>query len=232
MVPENRVLSGQELTHGGTKVKFGSKTPKIVVRSLLFLVGLVVLVFVYRSLQPQEETTPLVLSEEKGLTLLNASYEGWDEAKRSWLLEAAQIFQTKDGKNSTFQGVKKIQFFQKDQRSLSLKADEATLDLKKNLLMLTNVQGYMTEGEFTTEEMSINTKTKKITSSKRISFSKEGLKVEADQMEGDFETEEYIFCGNLHVQQKNNRSRGETFRYYAQEDRFEIQGGVEVELEL
>lgn len=212
-------------------MRVGNKAGKIALRTLLYLLGLVMMILIYLSFRPQPEGEP-VITVEKGLTLLQASYEGWDEKQRSWRLEAAQIFETKDGKNLHFEGIENIEFFQAGERSLSLTAEAAQLEQKENLLTIKQVHGRINEGEFTTTKISVNTKTKKVDCPQKIFFAKAGLKVEADRMEGDLESEEYFFTGDLQVEQKNSRSRGETFRYWAQEDRFEIEGEVEVELEL
>lgn len=215
---------------GGIKVGPG-RAGKMFKRNLIFLSILLVLILFYLTLRSEREV-PVSSLENKGLLLYNASYEGWDEEKRLWVVEAERIWQAKDGKNLFFHGVKNLQFFQNDDHSISLLASEAKIELKKELLTISEVRGFISEGEFTTKEVKINTKTRQVFCDNRISFQKEGLKVEADRMEGDLEAEEYLFSGNLKVKQKNNYSRGKTFRYFAKEDCFEILGEVEVELEL
>ncbi len=215
---------------GGIKVGPG-RVRRVFKKSLIYFTILLVLVLFYLGLHSEREI-PASYLENKGFLLYNASYEGWDEAKRLWVVEAEQIWQAKDGRNLFFQGIKKFQFFQEDERSFSLHANEAKMEFKKELLTIYEVSGFMVEGEFTTKEVKINTKTKQVLCENRIIFQKEGLKVEADRMEGDLNAEEYLFSGNLKVKQKNNYSRGKTFRYFAKEDCFEIQGEVEVELEL
>ncbi len=199
----------------------------------MFLFALAVAVLLYLSWRPdwtldsqQRPTT------EQGITLLNSRYEGWDGAKRIWTLEATEIFRATDGKTVNFRGIENIRFYQEDDRVLAFNADTALLDLKQNVLLLTEVQGEINGGRLQTAGLKLDLNRKKIESAHPLSFAKEGLALQANQLEGDFETEEYFFSGDLEVVQGKQRSRGQIFTYYAKDDRFELKGDVEVELEL
>ena len=166
------------------------------------------------------------------MTLFNSRYEGWEGAKRVWTLEATEIFRTADGEMVNFRGIENIRLYQEDDRILVINADTARLDLKQKVLILTGVQGEINGGRLHTAGLKLDLERKQIESSHPLSFKKEGLELQANQMEGNFETEEYLFSGDLEVVQGKQRSRGQIFTYYAKDDRFELKGDVEVELEL
>ncbi|NLW55538.1 MAG: LPS export ABC transporter periplasmic protein LptC [Firmicutes bacterium] len=209
----------------------GEKVRKLGLRIALSLLGLGVLILIYLSFLPQPEVES-VLTGEEGLNLRQACYEGWDGQERLWRLEAAEIYELKGERNLYFAGLEKIEFFQGGEPSLTLTAEEAELRQKEKLLLIKQVRGELQEGEFMTAEVYVDTETRKVTCPQKVTFVKAELRVEANRMEGDLKSEEYLFTGDLQVEQKNSRSRGEVFRYWAQEDRFAIEGGVEVELEL
>ncbi len=201
--------------------------------NLMILLGLTGLVLFYFSLRPV--VTPAVeegLLPPQGVTFLEGRYEGWEGTKRIWSLEAEEIFRTADGRRISFQGIKEIRFFQEDGHALFFRADQAVLDLKRNVLTLDRVEGELNGGELLTDKMELNLEAKTIKCSQPLSLVKEELQLEAKQMEGNFQTEEYRFFEDLAVVQKNHRFWGRSFDYYAKEDRFEIQGAVEVELQL
>lgn len=200
---------------------------------VMFLFGLVVAVLLYLSWRPDMTlVTPQKPAAEQGVTLFNSRYEGWEGAKRVWTLEATEIFRTADGEMVNFRGIENIRLYQEDDRILVINADTARLDLKQKVLILTGVQGEINGGRLHTAGLKLDLERKQIASSHPLSFKKEGLELQANQMEGNFETEEYLFSGDLEVVQGKQRSRGQIFTYYAKDDRFELKGDVEVELEL
>ncbi|HHW12528.1 MAG TPA: LPS export ABC transporter periplasmic protein LptC [Firmicutes bacterium] len=200
---------------------------------LTILCGLGVGVLLYMSWRPEIPLDPRQKPlNERGVALFNSRYEGWEGAKRIWTLEAAEIFRTTDGKTVNFRGIENIRLYQEDDRILAIKADTGRLDLKQNVLTLTGVQGEINGGRLHTAGLKVDLERKEIASTHPLSFAKEGLELQANRMEGNFETEEYLFSGDLEVVQGKHRSRGQVFTYYAKEDRFELKGDVEVELEL
>jgi len=200
---------------------------------LTAICGLVALVLFALSLRPLSEPgADLDPAVEQGVTLLNSRYEGWEGTKRIWTLEAAEIFRSADGRRINFRGIETIRYYQGDDRFLVINADTAMLDLKRNVLKLNGVRGEINGGQLYTAGLELDLEQKQIKSSALLSFTKEGLDLQASQMEGDLQTEEYRFTGDLEVVQKNHRSRGQTFTYYGKEDRFELSGDVEVELKL
>ena len=233
MAPENKVLCGQELTGGEIKMVFGKGQIRTVKVVLILIFGLTGLVLFFLSFRPV--FTPAVeegSSLSPGTTFFDGRYEGWEGTKRIWSLEAEEIFRTADGRQISFQGITEIRFYQEDGRELLVCADQAVLDLKRKVLILDRVLGELNGGELRTDKMELNLEAKTIKCPQPLSLVKEELQLEAKQMEGNFQTEEYRFFEDLVVVQKDHRFWGGAFDYYAKEDRFEIQGAVEVELEL
>ncbi len=210
----------------------GKIASRPVLSIFLFLLGLGIFLLIFFSFLPQPEAEPEPVQTQKGLTLRQTSYEGWDGKERLWRLEAAQIYELKGEKNLYFTGLEKIEFFQAGKPAISLTAAEVELRRKEKKLLIKEVRGRLHEGEFATAEVYVDLETRKVTCPQKVTFVKAELRVEANRMDGDLKSEEYRFTGDLLVEQKNSRSRGEIFRYWAQEDRFAIEGGVEVELEL
>lgn len=199
----------------------------------MILGGLGVTVLLYLSWRPEmPPASHQNTTGERGAALFNSRYEGWEGAKRIWALEAAEVFRTADGKTVDFRGIEQIRLYQEADRILAIKADTGRLDLKRNVLTLTGVQGEINGGWLHTAGLKVDLERKAIASSHPLSFAKGELALQANQLEGNFETEEYLFTGDLEVVQGKQRSRGQVFTYYAKEDRFELTGEVEVELEL
>ena len=73
-----------------------------------------------------------------------------------------------------------------------INADTARLDLKQKVLILTGVQGEINGVRLHTAGLKLDLERKQIASSHPLSFKKEGLELQANQMEGNFETEEYL----------------------------------------
>ncbi|HHT48805.1 MAG TPA: LPS export ABC transporter periplasmic protein LptC [Firmicutes bacterium] len=198
--------------------------------AVVSLLGAIILF--YLSLRP----IPIPVSEaeptERGVTFLDGRYEGWEGNKRSWFLEAAEIFRPAEGQKVTFRAINQLCYFQEDGPDLVLTAGSATLDLKRDRLTLVGVDGEVGGGKLSTEEIEFDLEKKLVKCSPPLSFTKEQLKVEAERMEGNLQTGEYCFFGGLEVVQKDQRIRGESLTYYVNEDRFEIRGAVEVELTL
>lgn len=200
---------------------------------IMLLGGLTVPVLLYFSWRPDPTLDLHPRSGTvQGVTLLNSRYEGWEGARRIWSLEAAEIFRSPNGETVNFRGIENIRIYHDDDRSLIINAETARLDLKQNVLILTGVRGEINDGRLQTVGMKLDLDRKQIKSSYPLSFTKQGLALQANQLEGNFETEEYLFSGDLEVVQGKQRSRGQVFTYYAKEDRFELTGNVEVELEL
>jgi len=199
---------------------------------LAVLCGLAVLILFYLSMRPL--LTPAMEEDatERGATFLGGRYEGWEGTKQSWLLEAAEIYRPTDGQKVTFRGIHRICFFQEDGHNLVLKAASATLDLKRNSLTLIEVGGEVGGGRLYADKMELDLDKNQVSCAPPLSFTKERLIVQAERMEGNFQTGEYCFSGDLEVVQKDHRIRGHSFIYQANADRFEIRGAVEVELTL
>ncbi|NLY90035.1 MAG: LPS export ABC transporter periplasmic protein LptC [Firmicutes bacterium] len=199
---------------------------------LAILCGLAGLILFYFSLRPLLTPATEEHREEQGATFLGGRYEGWEGTKQSWCLEAAEIFRPADGRKIIFRGIDQICFFQEDGNNLVLKAAAATLDLKRNSLTLDKVRGEVGGGRLEADKMELDLDKKLVRCDPPLSFTKERLKVQAQRMEGNYQTGEYCFSGDLEVVQKDHRIRGHSFVYQANADRFEIRGGVEVELTL
>jgi LPS export ABC transporter protein LptC len=212
---------------------FGKGRLRMVRTVLILILGLTGLVLFFLSFRPlftpavEEGALPL-----RGTTFFDGRYEGWEGTKLIWSLEAEEIFRTTDGRRISFQGINEIRFYQENGRELLVRADQAVLDLRRKILILDRVEGELNGGELLTDKMELNLDAKTIKCPQPLSLVKEELQLEAKQMEGNFQTEEYRFFGDLAVIQKDHRFWGGSFDYYAKEDRFEIQGSVEVELEL
>ena len=199
---------------------------------LVILAGLVCLVLIYLSLRPVLTPGAEERPGEQGVTFWGGRYEGWEGTKQSWLLEAAEIFRDADERRITFRAVRRLCFFQEDGPDLVLKAASATLDLKRNRLTLQGVEGDVGGGRLQAEQLELDLDQKLVKSDLPLSFTKERLRVQAARMEGNYQAGEYCFSGDLDVVQKDHRIRGHSFVYQAKADRFEIRGGVEVELTL
>lgn len=212
-------------------MKAGKKGIRGVVLFLLSFCGILLVFFSLRPL-PERVTEQSLKTEQQGVTLLGSRYEGWEGTAKIWAMEAAEIFRTADGRRITFRGVKNIVFWPENGQPFTLKADKGFLDLKVNLLTLKEISGDLNGGELLTREMEIDLDKKEINCPQLLTFKKEGLALQANRMAGNFETGEYQFSGDLEVIQKDQRLRGRIFTYYAKEDRFQIQGEVEVELDL
>ncbi|HEY8392012.1 MAG TPA: LPS export ABC transporter periplasmic protein LptC [Capillibacterium sp.] len=199
---------------------------------LVIVGGLACLVLFYLSLRPVFAPATEEQPGEEGVTFMGGRYEGWEGTRQSWFLEAAEIFRSADERKITFRGIRRICFFQEDGYDLVLKAASATLDLRRNILTLTGVEGEVGGGRLEAEQIELDLDKKLVKSNLPLSFTKESLMVQAARMEGNIQAGEYCFTGELGVAQKEHRIRGQSFVYQVKVDRFEIRGGVEVELTL
>ena len=93
------------------------------------------------------------------------------------------------------------------------------------------IRGRLEGGIFSTEEAEINLETREIICPQPVVFTREDLPISAGRMEGNIDTEDLLFSGGVLIERKGEfRIRGEALRYWGDRKRFELMGGVELEL--
>jgi lipopolysaccharide assembly outer membrane protein LptD (OstA) len=107
------------------------------------------------------------------------------------------------------------------------------MNMRKNVLRIGGgIKGRIEQGGFETKEVEVNTKTSKIKVPGEIVFYREDLWIKAQEMTGDLDTEVLTFSGEILLIEGDYTARGQSLKYYGKEERYVLEGGIEVELAL
>lgn len=197
--------------------------------------GLIVLALVIWSLIPRQDNRSEIPVSREGMTLVGTALIGWEKQEINYKVVAREIWRSKDEKTLVIRGIEEAFFFKcaDRQEEFSFTADWARIDNTKELMVIGGeITGWVDSGTFETEEAEVNMDSKDITVSSPLTFFKEELRIEAQRMEGNLDTENFLFTGDIKVYEKDYHLRGERLRYFGREGRFELEGELEVELEL
>lgn len=197
--------------------------------------GLIILALVIWSLVPRQDNRSEIPVSREGMTLVGTALIGWEKQEINYKLVAREIWRSKDEKTLIIRGVEEAFFFKcaDRQEEFSFTADWARIDNTKELMTIGGeITGWVDSGTFKTEEAEVKMDSKDITVSSPVTFFKEELRIEAQRMEGNLDTEKFLFTGDIKVYEKDYHLRGERLRYFGKEGRFELEGELEVELEL
>lgn len=208
-----------------------------VLQSKLFwavvLVGLAVLTW-----RPQKELPPEIPVGKQGMTLLGSNLVGWEKQQPKWEVKAETIWRSKDEKSIIFQKISKAVFYKTGdgggrEEEFSFGAPWAEMNMRTNVLRIGGgINGRIEQGGFETEEAEVNTKTSEIKVPGEIVFHREDLRIKAQQMTGNLDTEVLTFSGEILLIEGDYTARGKSLKYYGKEERYVLEGGIEVELDL
>lgn len=186
------------------------------------------------SLIPYKEEVTLVSPGKEGVTLYGANLVGRDRRGRLWEIQAEEIWQSKDGKVVVCQNIEKATVFRKNDEEWDFSFRSAWARLETDTDYLTiggGIRGRMEGGTFTTEEVEIDLSTRDIICSQPVVFENDDLRIYARRMEGNLRTELLVFQEEIIIEKSGEyQARGETLRYWGKEERYELVGGVELEL--
>jgi|GEM_PF-1948765 len=186
------------------------------------------------SLIPYKEEVPFVSPGKEGVTLYGANLVGRDRQGRLWEIEAGEIWQSKDGKVVVCQNIEKATVFRKNDEDwdFSFRSEWARMETdEEHLTVGGGIQGEMEGGNFITEEVEIDLSTRDITCPQPVVFENDDLRIYARRMEGNLRTELLVFEEEVVVEKNGEyHARGEILRYWGKEERYELAGGVDLEL--
>lgn len=189
--------------------------------------------FVTWTLLPHREEKFLVSPGKEGFTLYGATLVGRDRQGRLWEVRAEEIWQAKNSNEVLCSNVEQVVVYKKNQEEdFSFSSGWAQLKRKEDYLSLGGgIRGRLEDGFFSTEEAEINLETREITCPQPVVFTRDDLKISAGRMEGNIDKENLRFTGEVIIEKKGEfRVQGETLRYWGEEERYELMGGVELEL--
>lgn len=199
----------------------------------IVLVGLAVLTW-----RPRKELPPQIPVGKQGMTLLGSNLIGWKKQEPKWEVKAETIWRSKDEKTIIFQNLSEAVIYKTTtdngrSEHLSFSAPWAELNMRTNILRLGGgIKGRINQGGFETEEAQVNTETNEIEAPGKIIFFHDDLRIEAQQMTGNLDTEALVFTGEVLLEEGDYTARGKSLKYYGKEERYVLEEEIEVELEL
>ncbi|NLZ43446.1 MAG: LPS export ABC transporter periplasmic protein LptC [Clostridia bacterium] len=211
-------------------MRFLKKLQKLLSSKILWT--LLITGFVAWTLLPRKEEK-LVSPGKEGFTLYGVTLVGRDQRGRLWEVRAEEIWQAKNGNEVYCTNVERVVIYTEDQEEdFSFSAGWAHLLRKKDHLKLGGgIRGRLEGGFFRTEEAEIQLETREITCPQPVVFTREDLSISAGRMEGKIDPEDLLFTGGVLIEKKGEfRIHGEALRYWGHKKRYELMGGVELEL--
>lgn len=186
------------------------------------------------SLLPYKEEGRFVSPGKEGVTLYQATLVGRDRQGRLWEIRAGEIWQSTDGRVVVGQNIEQATIFRKNGEEWDFSFCSAWARLEREADHLTiggGIRGQLEGGTFTTEEAVIDLSTRELLCPQPLIFDHDDLRIYARRMEGNFDTELLVFQGEVTVEKSGEYlARGEILRYWRKEERYELAGGVELEL--
>ena len=211
-------------------MRFLKKLKKLLGSKILWT--LLVAGFITWTFLPHKEEKPISPGKE-GFTLYGVTLVGRDRRGRLWEVRAEEIWQAKNGNEVYCTNVERVVIYTEDQEvDFSFSAGWAHLLRKKDYLKLGGgIRGELEGGLFRTEEAEIKLETREIACPQPVVFTKEDLSISAGRMEGKIDPEDLLFTGGVVIEKKGEfRIHGESLRYWGNTKRYELIGGVELEL--
>ncbi|HHU83347.1 MAG TPA: LPS export ABC transporter periplasmic protein LptC [Firmicutes bacterium] len=209
---------------------FLKKLQKLFVSKTLWT--LLVAGFIIWTLLPHKEKD-LITPGKEGFTLYGVTLVGRDQRGRLWEVRAEEVWQAKNGNEVICSNVEQVVVYTEDQEEdFAFSSGWAHLQRKKDHLHLGGgIRCQLEGGFFNTEEAEINLDTRMITCPQPVVFTREDLQISAGRMEGNIDTEDLIFTGEVVIEKKGEICiRGETLHYWGEKKHYELLGGVEMEL--
>ncbi|NLY88999.1 MAG: LPS export ABC transporter periplasmic protein LptC [Firmicutes bacterium] len=211
-------------------MRFLERLRKLLTSKILWT--LVIAAFVTWTFLPRKEEKPVSPGKE-GFTLYGVTLVGRDRQGRLWEVRAEEIWQQKYGNEVVCTNVERAVVYTEDQEEdFSFSSGWAHLLRNKDYLKLGGgIRGRLEGGFFSTEEAEINLDTREIVCPQPVVFTREDLQISAGRMEGNIDTENLLFTGEVIIEKKGEfRIRAETLRYWGRMKHYELLGGVKLEL--